>query len=129
MFVPDGPPTDMAMRCRCNNHSSTCVHTFSAGHAILVDKLAHDCYKMAKDAAHYFLTQRNAHRPASMICSVGGGLLNGRNAWHKHVSVIAAETVGADRLLQSFRKGQLVTLDASTSVATIQGALQRVVDL
>ena len=79
--------------------------------------------------------------PACIIASVGGGgLLCGifeglqrrrtqqqstTNINNKPVaSVIAAETIGADSFAQSFVSGQLVRLNAITSIATSLGALQ-----
>lgn len=69
-------------------------------------------------------------KPDAIICSVGGGgLLSGicegldRVGW-SDVQVLAMETVGADSLAQSLRKGRQITLPAITSIATSLGAVR-----
>ncbi len=69
-------------------------------------------------------------RPDAIVLSVGGGgLLSGVvQGLHRHgwtdVPVIAVETEGAASLARSMEAGQLVALDAITSVATSLGAKQ-----
>ncbi|KAK4669770.1 catabolic L-serine/threonine dehydratase [Podospora pseudopauciseta] len=65
----------------------------------------------------------------AVVCNVGGGgLVNGVcEGVHKHgledgVKVVALETEGADSLFQSTLKGELVTLEGITSLATSLGA-------
>lgn len=65
----------------------------------------------------------------AVVCNVGGGgLANGVcEGVHKHgledgVKVVALETEGADSLFQSTLKGELVTLEGITSLATSLGA-------
>jgi len=118
---------------------ATYVHPFDApliweGHSSIIDELISDFREMRTnpshpDHSHYFLREQNNHCPSAVICSVGGGgLLNGiciglkRNGWNEHVSIVAAETIGTDSFYQSFQKGEHVTLDAITSVATTLGA-------
>ena len=118
---------------------ATYVHPFDSpliweGHSSIIDELAFDFNEMRTnqshpDHSHYFLKKQNNHCPSAIICSVGGGgLLNGiciglkRNKWNEHVSVIAAETIGCDSFYQSFMKGEHVTLDGITSIATTLGA-------
>jgi L-serine/L-threonine ammonia-lyase len=67
--------------------------------------------------------------PKAIICSVGGGglfcgIMRGlarHPAWSS-VSVVAAETLGAESLHRSLRAGELVTLPGITSKATSLGA-------
>ena len=67
-------------------------------------------------------------KPDAVVCSVGGGgLFCGlqlgleRNGWGD-VEVLAMETHGADSLAKSLQEGELVTLEAITSVTTGLGA-------
>ncbi|MEY4753902.1 MAG: hypothetical protein RJA44_1577, partial [Pseudomonadota bacterium] len=67
-------------------------------------------------------------RPDAVVLSVGGGglmcgVLQGMHAvgW-QDVPLVAVETVGADSLHAAVAAGQLVTLEAITSVATSLGA-------
>jgi L-serine/L-threonine ammonia-lyase len=87
------------------------------GHATMIDELAVQCDK----------------QPDLIVVSVGGGgLLCGvieglvRNGW-QDTAVIAAETIGADSLYQSWLAGHAITLDSIDSVATCLGA-KRVAD-
>ena len=66
--------------------------------------------------------------PAAIVLSVGGGgLLSGvamgleRVGW-SDVTIVTAETVGADSFYQSVRAGELVELESISSVATTLGA-------
>ncbi len=83
------------------------------GHASLIDEVA-----------------ATGLTPEVVVLSVGGGgLLCGviegmrRHEWHD-VPVVAVETHGADSLAQSIRTGDLVELEAITSLATSLGARQ-----
>ncbi len=83
------------------------------GHASLIDEVAHA-----------------GLRPDAVVLSVGGGgLFSGavegmhRNGWHD-VTVIAAETIGADAFARSIASGERIALDAITSIATSLGAKQ-----
>jgi len=92
------------------------VHPFDEpvaweGHASLVDEVA-----------------AQGLQPDAVVVSVGGGgLLCGvllgmeRHGWHK-TRVLAVETHGADSFKQAADAGELVTLDAITSLATTLGA-------
>ena len=67
-------------------------------------------------------------RPEAIVLSVGGGglmcgVLQGMHevGW-ADVPVVAVETIGADSLHAAVQAGQLVTLDAITSIATSLGA-------
>lgn len=69
--------------------------------------------------------------PDWMICSVGGGgLFSGimegiqkqESAWQSKTKVLVVETQGADALSKSLEKGELVTLEGITSMATSLGA-------
>ena len=67
-------------------------------------------------------------KPDAVVLSVGGGglmsgVLQGMHAigWND-VPLVAAETVGADSLHAAIAAGELVTLDAITSIATSLGA-------
>jgi L-serine/L-threonine ammonia-lyase len=67
-------------------------------------------------------------KPDAVVLSVGGGglmcgVLQGMHAagW-QDVPLVAVETIGADSLNAAVAAGQLVTLDAITSVATSLGA-------
>jgi L-serine/L-threonine ammonia-lyase len=69
-----------------------------------------------------------ATKPDAVVLSVGGGglmsgVLQGMHAvgW-QDVPLVAAETVGADSLNAAIAAGELVTLDAITSLATSLGA-------
>lgn len=71
--------------------------------------------------------------PDVVVCTVGGGgLLNGivqgiegqAEAGWRDTQVLAVETRGADSLGQSVKRGEHVTLDAITSVATSLGAVR-----
>ena len=71
---------------------------------------------------------RQGARPDLIILSVGGGgLLCGvaagmdRNGW-SDVPIVAAETAGADSFAQALAKGEVVELEAITSLATSLGA-------
>ena len=84
------------------------------GHSTLVDEI-----KEQLDTA-----------PAAIVVSVGGGglicgVLEGleRNGLHQ-TAVVAAETEGCSSFGQSWEKGELVRLDAITSIATSLGALE-----
>eukprot|EP01083_Nonionella_stella_P147775 466796_1 len=104
------------------------------GHSTIIDELAYDFNEMKTNPNHpdheqYFLNEKNNHCPSAIICSVGGGgLLNGlcvglkNNSWNKHVTIVAAETYGADSFYQSFVEGECVTLDGITSIASSLGA-------
>ena len=68
--------------------------------------------------------------PDAVICSVGGGgLFSGvclgldQVGWGD-VPVLALETLGAESLAKSLQKGERVTLDAITSIATSLGAVR-----
>ncbi|MEZ5418798.1 MAG: pyridoxal-phosphate dependent enzyme [Vicinamibacterales bacterium] len=81
------------------------------GHASMVDEVA-----------------RAGLRPDAVVLSVGGGgLLSGvaegmrRNGWDQ-VPIVAVETAGAASLHASIAAGEVVALDAITSVATSLGA-------
>ena len=81
------------------------------GHASMVDEVA-----------------RTGLRPDAVVLSVGGGgLLSGvaegmrRNGWEQ-VPIVAVETDGAASLHAAIAAGQVVALDAITSVATSLGA-------
>ncbi|KAK5441935.1 catabolic L-serine/threonine dehydratase [Exophiala xenobiotica] len=73
-------------------------------------------------------------RPDAIICSVGGGglfagIMQGldRVGWgdgDDQVQVLPVETLGADSLAQSLKRGELITLPAITSVATSLGAIR-----
>jgi len=84
------------------------------GHATLVDECAHQCEK-----------------PDAIILSVGGGGLlcgvleglHNNNGWDD-VPVIAVETEGTASFHASVAQGELVTLDAITSIAGTLGAKQ-----
>lgn len=83
------------------------------GHASIIDEIADTGIK-----------------PDAVVVSVGGGgLLCGviqgllRNGW-SDVTVITAETTGADSLAQSLQAGQRVELAGITSIATSLGARQ-----
>jgi L-serine/L-threonine ammonia-lyase len=75
----------------------------------------------------------SSHGADAIICSVGGGglfcgIAQGVEAQRgSKTQIIAVETEGADSLSQSLRKGQPVTLDGITSIATSLGA-RRVCD-
>ncbi|GIZ49158.1 hypothetical protein CKM354_001219400 [Cercospora kikuchii] len=69
--------------------------------------------------------------PDWIICSVGGGgLFSGimegiqkqGEAWKEKTKVLVVETQGADSLNQSLEKGEHITLDGITSMATSLGA-------
>ncbi|CAK1367644.1 unnamed protein product [Cercospora beticola] len=69
--------------------------------------------------------------PDWIICSVGGGgLFSGimegiqrqGEAWKEKTKVLVVETHGADALSKSLEKGEMVTLDGITSMATSLGA-------
>ncbi len=67
-------------------------------------------------------------KPDAVVLSVGGGglmsgVLQGMHAagW-KDVPLVAVETIGADSLNASIAAGELVTLEAITSIATSLGA-------
>lgn len=67
--------------------------------------------------------------PDAIVCSVGGGglfagLMQGveQACWEQSTRVLAVETLGADSLAQSVKKGELVTLPDITSVAKSLGA-------
>lgn len=77
------------------------------------------------------LTQQmpDGEAPDAIVCSVGGGgLFSGISqgietaGWEGSTRVLAVETLGADSLSQSVKKGELVTLPGITSVATSLGA-------
>ncbi|WP_343636932.1 pyridoxal-phosphate dependent enzyme [Roseateles sp.] len=81
------------------------------GHATMIEEAATQCPK-----------------PDAVVLSVGGGglmsgVLQGMHAagW-SDVPLVAAETVGAESLNASIAAGELVTLDAITSIATSLGA-------
>ena len=72
--------------------------------------------------------QLEGSKPSAIICSVGGGgLFSGimigleKNCW-TGVDVLAMETIGAESLAESLKKGNLVTLPGITSIATSLGA-------
>ncbi|KIW58397.1 hypothetical protein PV05_02920 [Exophiala xenobiotica] len=73
----------------------------------------------------------DSERPDAIICSVGGGglfsgIMDGldRVGWGDQVQVLPVETLGADSLAQSLKKGELITLPSITSVATSLGAIR-----
>eukprot|EP01084_Bolivina_argentea_P056195 102886_1 len=115
------------------------VHPFDSpliwdGHSTIIDELVYDFNEMKMNESHadhkqYYLNKSNNYCPSAIICSVGGGgLLNGicvglkNNLWNKYVSIIAAETYGADSFYQSYIEGEYITLNAITSIATTLGA-------
>lgn len=74
--------------------------------------------------------QTNGEKPSSIVVSVGGGgLLLGvihglkQNGWIRDVTVIAAETEGADSFSQMVQNEKIVELEAITSIAKSLGAL------
>jgi len=81
------------------------------GHATMIEEAATQCPK-----------------PDAVVLSVGGGgLMSGvlqgmQTAGWSDVPLVAAETVGADSLNAAIAAGELVTLDAITSIATSLGA-------
>jgi L-serine/L-threonine ammonia-lyase len=87
-----------------------------AGASTIVDELAAQMDGIAVDG---------------LVCNVGGGgllcgIMEGLEARKKtslgRAKVLAVETVGAESLYRSVEKGQLVTLDKITSIATSLGA-------
>jgi L-serine/L-threonine ammonia-lyase len=88
------------------------------GNQTLIEELEEDFQRMGKQM------------PKVVTCSVGGGgLFAGiaqgmeHDAWAKS-TLLALETVGADSLDQSLRKGEQVTLPGITSIATSLGAVR-----
>ncbi|KAF2014346.1 serine family amino acid catabolism-related protein [Aaosphaeria arxii CBS 175.79] len=66
-------------------------------------------------------------RPDAVVCSVGGGglfsgIMRGLDKKGEKVRVLAVETKGADSLAMALEKGELVTLEAITSIAYSLGA-------
>ena len=108
--------SDTYAREYAEQHQLSYIHPFDdpylwEGHASLVKEL-----------------QNQGPKPDLIICSVGGGgLLCGiaqglwENNW-KDVPIMAVETIGAASLHASVQAGQLVSLDAITSIAKTLGA-------
>ncbi|KAK4164900.1 tryptophan synthase beta subunit-like PLP-dependent enzyme [Cladorrhinum sp. PSN259] len=87
------------------------------------------CSSMVDELERQFPSDRSID---GIVASVGGGgLVNGiclgveknlKKLGGKRPKVLAIETVGADSLYQSVQKGELLTLDGITSIATSLGA-------
>ncbi len=63
----------------------------------------------------------------AVIASIGGGgmiagVTSGIKALSEHTKIYGVETVGADSMAQSYKKGEIITLDAITSIANTLGA-------
>lgn len=98
------------------NDDAAYIHPFDdplvwEGHASLIEEVV-----------------RAGLRPDAVVLSVGGGgLLSGvarglRAAGLEDVTIVAAETIGADSFCQSVEAGHLVELERISSVATTLGA-------
>jgi len=108
---------DMAIKLSKEDSNSILIHPFDdpliwEGHSTIITEVA----------------QQMKHKPSVVICTVGGGgLLCGiikglkKVGWDS-VPVLAVETKGADKLYQSFQKGEIVTLSSITSIAKTLGA-------
>lgn len=106
----------MALLLAKDDPEAAYIHPFDdplmwEGHATMIDEAA-----------------RQGPRPDAIVLSVGGGgLLCGtvtgmdRNGWGG-VSVITAETEGADCFFRSLKAGKVTAVEAITSVATSLGA-------
>lgn len=123
-----------------NTDKATYIHPFDdpliwEGHSSIIDELVFDFNEMKVNTLHpdhkqYFLNEDNNYCPSAIICSVGGGgLLNGlcvglnkNKPWNENVTIITAETFGADSFFQSFNFGEYITLDSINSIATTLGA-------
>lgn len=85
------------------------------GHSTLVDEILRDLGGVAPDAV--FVSVGGG----GLLCGVLEGLARHANA--RNVTVVAAETVGADSFRAAWEAQEIVSLDAITSVATSLGAL------
>lgn len=101
-----------------------------AGNATMVAEIARQWDEVGR---HYpsssFSSGSAARQPLdAIVCSVGGGglfcgIMQGLDELEmKQTQVVAAETQGAESLAKSVEKGEMVTLDAITSIATSLGA-------
>ncbi|KAF2842836.1 tryptophan synthase beta subunit-like PLP-dependent enzyme, partial [Patellaria atrata CBS 101060] len=87
-----------------------------AGHETMVEEIIDELY---------------GEKPDAIICSVGGGgllcgLIQGldKRGWGHDIDILAMETIGADSLNTSIRKGEHITLPEITSLATTLGCVR-----